>query len=77
MSSNDTHDNLRDQVGQIISDKLADHIDIYSSRDIDDIADAVVIAVLDTAAAAVIERAAPSDEIFVCNAVEAIQGLKP
>lgn len=77
MTKLEKHDTLRDEVGQIISDMLADGIDIHSSHDIDLIADAVLVKVLDIAAAAVIERAAPSDEMFVVNAVDAIEGLKP
>lgn len=77
MNVKQQHDSLRDDVGQIISDKLADGIDICDSQEIDLIADAVLIHILDTVAAAIIERAAPSDEIFVSSAIEVIDGVRP
>jgi len=70
-------ESLRDQVGRMISEHLAEGIDICNANDIDVIANEVVTIVLDTAVAAVKAMAFPSDEMFLVNAVDAIEELKP
>lgn len=77
MGTSPKQDTLRDSVGQVISDILAEGIDIWDSREIDIIADAVVIMVLELAKAAVLESAGGNDEIFVTNVIDALEGLKP